>query len=179
MRLLAHVFWAMASPDATKKFGFKTQCFICTARGLFINCAMAKSRYMSWINFLKTNFSLTWREGSFLCDGLVPINGWKLNKNKSILARREGCKSLIMCANGPAMKGRLCYPTRAPGRSWFFSRKMVTVQGGYGTCFCSHGIILIACWRDRGTNLIEAGISHGSVILLTAVERIRVWNHNH
>ena len=30
----------------------------------------------------------------------------------------------------------------------------------------------------RGTNLIGAGISHGSVNLLTAAERIRVWNHN-
>ena len=77
------------------------------------------------------------------------------------------------------------------------------MQGGYGTCFCSHGRILLragaiavqtlmepgfshgtecgskALVKYRGTNLIGKRISHGSVILLTAVERIRVWNHNH
>jgi hypothetical protein len=30
------------------------------------------------------------------------------------------------------------------------------VQGGYGTCFCSHGTNLIAYWCDRGTSLIGA-----------------------
>ena len=101
------------------------------------------------------------------------------------------------------MKGRLCYPTNAPAGSCFFSRKMVTVQGGYGTSFCSHGRILLrngavavqilmepgfshgtecgpkAQVQYRGTNLIGGGISPGSVILLTADERIRVlayWN---
>jgi hypothetical protein len=53
--------------------------------------------------------------------------------------------------------GRLCYPTQAPVESWYFSRETVTVQGGYGTCFCSHGTNVIACWRDRGTSLIGAG----------------------
>ena len=52
-------------------------------------------------------------------------------------------QGLQMHYNGPAIKGRLCYPTRAPAGSWFFSQKMVTVQGGYGTCFCSHGLILL------------------------------------
>ena len=52
--------------------------------------------------------------------------------------------------------GRLCYPTQAPAESWYFSRKAITVQGGYGTCFCRHGTNFIACWRDRGTILIGA-----------------------
>jgi hypothetical protein len=80
---------------------------------------------------------------------------------------------------------------------------MVTVQGGYGTCFCSHGINLLgigaiavqtkvrpllshdteigskALVQYRGTNMIGAGISHGSVILLTETERIRVWNYKY
>jgi len=28
------------------------------------------------------------------------------------------------------------------------------VQGGYGTCFCSHGTNIIALRRDRGTKLL-------------------------
>ena len=30
------------------------------------------------------------------------------------------------------------------------------MQGGYGTCFCSHGTNFIAYWRDRGTSSIGA-----------------------
>jgi len=52
--------------------------------------------------------------------------------------------------------GRLCYLTQHRVGSWYFSRKTVTVQGGYGTCFCRHGTNIIACWRDRGTSLIGA-----------------------
>jgi hypothetical protein len=56
--------------------------------------------------------------------------------------------------------GRLCYPTQHPGSpeysGWYFSQKVVTVQGRYGTCFCRHGTNFIACWRDRGTILIGA-----------------------
>jgi len=56
--------------------------------------------------------------------------------------------------------GRLCYPTQHPGRVLVprlrRGQKAVTVQGGYGTCFCSHGTNFIACWRDRGTSLIGA-----------------------
>jgi len=56
--------------------------------------------------------------------------------------------------------GRLCYPTQHPGSpeysGWYFSQNAVTVQGGYGTCFCRHGTSFIACWRDRGTILIGA-----------------------
>ena len=38
----------------------------------------------------------------------------------------------------------------------YFSREVITVQGGYGTCFCRHGTNFIACWRDRGTSLMRA-----------------------
>jgi len=49
--------------------------------------------------------------------------------------------------------GRLWYPTTHRAVSCYFSQKFVTVQGGYGTCFCRHGTNFIACWRDRGTDL--------------------------
>ena len=61
-----------------------------------------------------------------------------------------------MNANGPAIKG-VCVTRRSIRvGSWYFSQKAVTVQGGYGTCFCRHGTYFIAFWRDRGTSLIGA-----------------------
>jgi hypothetical protein len=52
--------------------------------------------------------------------------------------------------------GRLCYPTKAPAGSRYFSQKAVTVQGGYGTCFCRHGTNFIEHYACRGTSLIGA-----------------------
>ena len=43
-----------------------------------------------------------------------------------------------------------------PGTRRQAGRETVPVQGGYGTCFCSHGTIFIVCWRDRVTILIGA-----------------------
>jgi hypothetical protein len=62
-----------------------------------------------------------------------------------------------MTANGPAIWGGCVTRRSIRAGSWYFSREFVTVQGGYGTCFCSHGKNLIAYWRDRGTSLIGAG----------------------
>jgi hypothetical protein len=49
--------------------------------------------------------------------------------------------------------GRLCYPTKHQGRVQVPRRrrgqKAVTVQGGYGTRFCSHGTNFIAFRWDR------------------------------
>ena len=57
--------------------------------------------------------------------------------------------------------GRLCYPTQHPGRVLVprlrRGQKAVTVQGGYGTCFCRHGTNFIEHYACRGTILIEAG----------------------
>ncbi len=61
-----------------------------------------------------------------------------------------------MNANGPAIWGGCVTRREHRAESWYFSQKAVTVQGGYGTCFCRHGTIFIACWRDRGTILIRA-----------------------
>lgn len=43
--------------------------------------------------------------------------------------------------------------------SWYprqRGHKTVTVQGGFGACFCRHGTNFIEFWRDRGTSLIGA-----------------------
>jgi hypothetical protein len=41
--------------------------------------------------------------------------------------------------------------------SWYFSHKSVTVQGGYGACFCRPGTNFIEHYACRDTSLIEAG----------------------
>ncbi len=69
--------------------------------------------------------------------------------------------------NGPAIWGGCVTRRSIRAESWYFSQKAVTVQGGYGTCFCRHGINFIACWRDRGTSLIGAA-SLSSVTNLVA-----------
>jgi hypothetical protein len=53
--------------------------------------------------------------------------------------------------------GRLCYPTRAPSGSRYFSQKTVSVQGGYGALFASHGTNFIEHYACRGTSLNGAG----------------------
>ena len=58
--------------------------------------------------------------------------------------------------NGPAIWGGCVTRREHRAESWCFSQKAVTVQGGYGTCFCRHGTNFIACWRDRGISLIGA-----------------------
>jgi len=45
---------------------------------------------------------------------------------------------------------------QSPGTPSTRGQKIVTVQGGYGTCFCRHGTNSITLWRDRGTILIGA-----------------------
>jgi len=59
-----------------------------------------------------------------------------------------------MNANGPAIWGG-CVTRRQHRHEYVpVGQKTVTVQGGYGTCFCCHGTMLIAYWRGRVTNLI-------------------------
>ena len=54
--------------------------------------------------------------------------------------------------------GRLCYPTKPPDHLLiYFSQKSVTVQGGYGALFASHGTNFIEHYACRGTSLIGAG----------------------
>jgi hypothetical protein len=56
--------------------------------------------------------------------------------------------------NGPAIKGGCVTRRKHRAESWYFSRKIVTVQEGYGTCFCSPGTNLIEHYECRGTMFI-------------------------
>jgi hypothetical protein len=57
--------------------------------------------------------------------------------------------------NGPAIKGGCVTRRQHRAASRYFSREIVTVQGGYGTCFCRPGTNFIECWRGRGTRLLS------------------------
>jgi len=59
----------------------------------------------------------------------------------------------LMPANGPAIRGGCVTRRQHRSGSWYFSRETVTVQGGYGTCFCRHGANFIEHYECRGTNL--------------------------
>jgi hypothetical protein len=62
-----------------------------------------------------------------------------------------------MQPNGPAIWGGCVTRRKHRAGSRYFSHKTVTVQGGYGTCFCRHGTNFIEHYACRGTNLIGAG----------------------
>ena len=61
----------------------------------------------------------------------------------------------IITANGPAVEGVSVTRRKHRAESWYFSQKIVTVQEGYGTCFCSHGTNFIEHWECRGTSFIS------------------------
>ena len=71
-----------------------------------------------------------------------------------LLQSRERIRIL---PNGPAIWGGCVTRRKHRAESWYLSHKAITVQGGYGTCFCRPGTNFVACWRDRGTSLIGAG----------------------
>ena len=58
-------------------------------------------------------------------------------------------------ANGPAIKGGCVTRRKHRAESRYFSQKTVTVQGGYGTCFCCPGTNFIENYECRGTSLIS------------------------
>ena len=59
-------------------------------------------------------------------------------------------------SDGPAIKGGCVTRRQHRAESWYFSQKIVTVQGGYGTCFCRPGTNFIEHYECRGTSLIGA-----------------------
>ena len=61
-----------------------------------------------------------------------------------------------MTHNGPAIWGGCVTRRKHRAGSRYFSQKTVTVQGGYGTCFCRHGTNFIERYECRGTSLIGA-----------------------
>jgi hypothetical protein len=60
-----------------------------------------------------------------------------------------------MCYNGTAIKGGCVTRRQHRAGSWYFSREIVTVQGGYGTCFCRLGTNFIEHYECRGTGLLS------------------------
>ena len=62
----------------------------------------------------------------------------------------------MLTANGPAIWGGCVTRRKHRAGSWYFSQKAVTVQGGYGACFCRHGTNFIEHYACRGTSLIGA-----------------------
>jgi len=64
---------------------------------------------------------------------------------------------------------------QSPGTPRQRGNKTVTVQGGFGACFCHHGTNFIEFWRGRGTKLIEARkLSRHTGFKLRADARVRV-----
>ena len=61
-----------------------------------------------------------------------------------------------MPANGPAIWGGCVTRRKHRSGSWYFSQRAVTVQGGYGTCFCRPGTNFIEHYACRDTSLIGA-----------------------
>jgi hypothetical protein len=61
-----------------------------------------------------------------------------------------------MTTNGPAIWGGCVTRRSIRSRSWYFSQKAVTVQGGYGTCFCRPSTNYIEHYACRDTSLIGA-----------------------
>jgi hypothetical protein len=61
-----------------------------------------------------------------------------------------------MPPNGPAIWGGCVTRRKHRAGSRYFSHEVVTVQGGYGTCFCRHGTNFNELYECRGTSLIGA-----------------------
>jgi len=67
-----------------------------------------------------------------------------------------------MPPNGPAIWGGCVTRRSIRAGSWYpvpstrEGHKTVTVQGGFGACFCRHGKNFIVFWSGSGTSLIGA-----------------------
>jgi hypothetical protein len=75
--------------------------------------------------------------------------------------------------------GRLCYPTQAPVRSWFFSQIIVPVQalpagrqGGYGALFAVMAQFLMSITRVAVQTVSEPEICQGAEFKLRTDERV-------
>jgi hypothetical protein len=79
-------------------------------------------------------------------------------RGRGLIGGRQGVIYYAGCQfinnNGPAIKGGCVTRRQHRAGSRYFRQEIVTVQGGYGTCFCSHGTNFIALRRGRGTSLI-------------------------
>ena len=73
----------------------------------------------------------------------------------SVLKDLSSSSKLCVNYNGTAIKGGCVTRRQHRVVSWYFSQKIVTVQGGYGTCFCRPGTNFIEHYECRGTRLIS------------------------
>jgi len=105
---------------------------------------------MSWagfVNFKKQNRELLFassvgqagRVKIKLGDGLIPISGRKSNVMMKCFKLTTRWFATAMKPNGPAVVVVSITRRRIRAESRFFSHQVVTVPGGYGTCFCSPG----------------------------------------
>jgi hypothetical protein len=83
--------------------------------------------------------------------------------------------------NGPAIWGGCV--TRREHRAvpiaigtWYFSRETVTVQGGYGTCFCRPSTNFIEHYACRDTSLIGASSLSPVTNLVTGTGAVSRYN---
>ena len=60
-----------------------------------------------------------------------------------------------MKPNGPAIKGGCVTRRKHRAESWYFSREIVPVQGGYGTRFCPPGTNFIEHYECLGLGLLS------------------------
>ena len=60
-----------------------------------------------------------------------------------------------MYTNGPALWGGCVTRGQHRHKVVPVGQRAVTVQGGYGTCFCRHSTNFIALRRDRGTRFLS------------------------
>ena len=70
-----------------------------------------------------------------LVNGGVQVNGRKYCVIINFLNKTGICFARAMPHNGPAIKGGCVTRRKHRAVSWFFSQKIVTVQGGYGALF--------------------------------------------
>ena len=111
----------------------------------------------------KSSQTFTNEEGDLEKDDLTynRQDFWATTSNKQLnfvqhirtMLKTTGLAAVLVPDNVLFVGGAVCrYKSR------YFSREIVTVQGGYGTCFCRQGTNFIACWRDRGTRFLSGRV---------------------
>jgi hypothetical protein len=92
-----------------------------------------------------------------LCD-----RGLDFEMNQKLFCQEELTDEQVFtaCLLTARQYGEVVLPDEAsgqgPGTPRQRGQETISVQGGYGTCFCSPGTNFIMSWRDRGTRLIGA-----------------------
>ena len=77
--------------------------------------------------------------------------------------------------NGSAIWGGCVTRRKHRAGSWYFSREAVTVQGGYGTCFCSHGTNFCEHYACRVCPDMRSIVRGTSLIGASKLSRYRIF----